>query len=153
MGFNLTPKRVLQGNSQLREVTEPFSFWHSVSAAILYFQTLCALLRSCSTPGTSLLHCFSAEAYLGTSITVPCTTDSSIGLPEFYVTHISLSDGPGCKIQEAQLLLCSSKWSETCGTEENGHQWSFAVRGLVLLPIKPLGMRMQWEHTTLTSVR
>ena len=59
-------------------------------------------------------------------------SDRLIGLLEFYVTHMSLSDRPRCKIQEAQLLLCSSRWSETCGTEENGHQQSFAVRGLTL---------------------
>ena len=94
-----------------------------MSAAILYFRTLCALLRSRSKPRTwRLLRCFHAEAYLGASISVPCTTDRSIGLPEFYVTYASLSDGPGWNIPEAQLLLCSSRRSETCETEENGHQ-------------------------------
>ena len=104
-----------------------------MSAVILFFRTLFALLRSRSTPRTwCLLRCCHAEAYLGASISVPCATDRLIGLSEFYVTHLSVSDGPRCKIQEAQLLLCSSRRSETYGTEEIGHQRSFAVRGLVL---------------------
>ena len=45
---------------------------------------------------------------------------------------MSLSDELGCKVPEAQLLLCSSRWSETCGTEEKGHHQSFAVRGLMI---------------------
>ena len=48
-----------------------------------------------------------------------------------YVTVNVTLNGPGCKLQEARLLLCSSRRSETCGTEENGRQQSFAVRGLV----------------------
>ena len=80
-----------------------------------------------------VLRCFHAEAYLGASISVSCATDSSIWLPKFYVTHTPLSNRLGCKIQEAQLLLCSSRRSETCGTEENGHQQSFAVRGLCIV--------------------
>ena len=55
----------------------------ALSAAILYFRTLCALLRSRSTPRTwCLLRCCHGEAYLGASISVPCATDHSIGLPE-----------------------------------------------------------------------
>ena len=45
----------------------------------------------------------------------------------------SLSDGPGCLDPEAKLLLCSSRRSETCETEENRHQRSFAVRDLTEL--------------------
>ena len=72
-------------------------------------------------------------------MSMPCATDNSIGLPEFYVTQTLLSDGPGCKIQEAQLLY-SSRRSETCGTEENGRQQSFTVRGLVTLSLKVIGV-------------
>ena len=97
------------GNRQAREATGPFLFWHSVSAAILYFRTLCALPRSRSTPSTRcLLRCCHAEAYLGASITVPCATDRSIGLPEFYVTHTSLSDGHGF---DHSSLNCSRKFA------------------------------------------
>ena len=40
---------------------------------------------------------------------------------------------PGCNVLEAQLMLCGFRWSETCGTEENGHQRKFAVRGLLVM--------------------
>ena len=33
-----------------------------------------------------VLCCFHTEAYLGPLTSVPCATDSSIGLPEFYIT-------------------------------------------------------------------
>ena len=48
---------------------------------------------------------------------------SSIGLPE-------LSDDRMLNVQEAQLIWRGSRQSETCGTEEHGHQRSFTVRSL-----------------------
>ena len=55
----------------------------TLSVAILYFRTLCALLRSCTTLRIQcLLRYFQAEAYLDALTSVPCATDRSIGLPE-----------------------------------------------------------------------
>ena len=128
-----------------------------MSAAIFKnFRTLCALLRSRSTPRTlCLLRCCHGEAYLGASISVLCATDRSIGLPELRHCKRSLSDEPGCKIPEAQLLLCSSTRSETCETEEKRHQQSFAVSGLahqaILLRVRCL-FRVDLNHVGMSVI-
>ena len=69
--------------------------------------------------------------YLNASISVPCATDRSIGLPEWRHFKRHFQTDPDVEIHaEAQLLLCSSIRSETCENRRNGHQRSFAVRGL-----------------------
>ena len=107
------------GNRQAREATEPFFILTVLSVAIFYFRTLCALLHSRSTPHTwCLLHCCHAEAYLNTSISMPCATDRSIGLPEFYVTHTSLSGRQGCKIVVVQLQTVGNAELKKTGINE-----------------------------------
>ena len=75
---------ILPGNKEAREGTAIFLIQHSSERHhVFYFRTLCALLRSRSTPRTwCLSRCCHGEAYLGASISVPCATDRSIGLPE-----------------------------------------------------------------------
>ena len=73
----------------------------ALSAAILYFRTLCALLRSPNKPRTwCLLRCCHAEAYLGASISVPCATDRSIGLPELRHCKRYFQTDPDVEIQK-----------------------------------------------------
>ena len=66
-----------------------------------YFQTLCALLRSRSTPRTwCLLRWCHGEAYLGALISVPCATDRSIGLPELRHCKCHFQTNPDVEIQK-----------------------------------------------------
>ena len=66
-----------------------------------YFPALCALLRSRSTPRTwRLLRCCHGEAYLGASISMPCATGRSIGLPELRHCKRHFQTDPDVEIQK-----------------------------------------------------
>ena len=112
--------RLSPGNRQAREVTEPFLFWHSMSAAIfifsflyfhfifsfLYFHfifsnTVCATTLAYFTPSLAPLAVFfHAEAYLGALISVPCATDCSIGLPELRHCKLYFQTNPDVKFRK-----------------------------------------------------
>ena len=93
----------------------------ALSVAILYFRTLVCV--------TTLVY---YTAYLPPLALFPCrgvsrrTDKRTVCNRSFdrasWTTSLktSLSDGPGCWDPEAQLLLSSSRRSETCGTEETG---------------------------------
>ena len=104
----------------------PFYSDTELSAAILYFWTVCALLRLRSTLHTlRLLSCFHTEAYLGTSISELCATDSSMGFLNFQMNLDVKLRKPNC--------CCATPGGLTCETEENRHRRSFALRGLFSL--------------------
>ena len=112
----------LAGNRQVREATEPFFlFQHSVSAAnFIFSNTMCV---------TTLAY---YTTYLAPLALFPCRgvsrrTDKRTVCNRSF--DWALSHGPGCKIPEAQLLLCSSRWSETCGTEEKRPSTKFRCQG------------------------
>ena len=103
----------------------------ALSAAILYFRTLCALLRSRNTPRTwCLLRCCHAEAYLGALISVPCATDRSIGLPELHHCKRHFQTDPDVEIQKPNCC-CVAPDGRKHVKLKNVHQPSFAVRGLI----------------------
>ena len=82
---NLTP--ILQfWNQGRKKQGKRLSLFNSKTACVqpfFYFRTLYALQRSRSTPRTwCLWSCCHGEAYLSASISVPCATYRSIGLPE-----------------------------------------------------------------------
>ena len=121
------------GITQAREATGPFFFFfNSDTAWVQCFRTLCALLHSRSTLRTwCLLCCCHGKAYLGTPISVLAQQIVRLGFLNFtsHIRHFQMD--PDVKFRKPnKLLLCSSRRLETCGTEENGHQRSFAVRGL-----------------------
>ena len=71
------------GNKEAREGTATFLIQHSSERSHFLFSNTVCVLRSRSTPRTwCLSRCCHGEAYLGASISVPCATDRSIGLPE-----------------------------------------------------------------------
>ena len=105
----------------------------SAASHFIFSNTVCITSLRSTLRTYRLLHCFHTGAYIQcVSGRIDKHTVQQIVWLTF-LNFTSLSDGPGCKVQEAQLLLCSSRWSETCGTEESGHQRSFAdrPRGLV----------------------
>ena len=65
-----------QGIKKQGKGLQDFSSDIALSAAILIFSNTRVVHR------VRLLRCFHAEAYLDASISVPCATDRSIGLPE-----------------------------------------------------------------------
>ena len=112
---------VLSGNKEAREGTARFLCWHSAECShFIFSNTVCV---------TTLMY---YTAYLAPLALFPCrgvsrrTDKRTVCNRSFdrasWTTSLktSLSHGPGCWDPEAQLLLSSSRRSETCGTEETG---------------------------------
>ena len=125
--------KIVPGNKEPREGTARFLCRHSAECShFIFSNTVCV---------TTLVY---YTAYLATLALFPCrgvsrrTDKRAVCNRSFdrasWTTSLktSLSDGPGCWDPEAQLLLSSSRRSERCGTEENRHQRSFTVRGLIV---------------------
>ena len=113
--------KFLAGNKEAREGTARFLCRHSAECSHFIFpNTVCV---------TTLVY---YTAYLAPLALFPCrgvsrrTDKRAVCNRSFdrasWTTSLktSLSDGPGCWDPEARLLLCSSRRSETCGTEETG---------------------------------
>ena len=107
------------GNKEAREGTARFLCRHSAECShFIFSNTVCV---------TTLVY---YTAYLAPLALFPCrgvsrrTDKRAVCNRSFdrasWTTSLktSLSDGPGCWDPEAQLLLSSSRRSETCGTEE-----------------------------------
>ena len=120
--FRLNPgEREYQGIKKQGKGLQDFYADTALSVAILYFRTLVCV--------TTLVY---YTAYLAPLALFPCrgvsrrTDKRAVCNRSFdrasWTTSLktSLSDGPGCWDPEAQLLLSSSRRSETCGTEETG---------------------------------
>ena len=112
---------VISGNKEAREGTARFLCRHSAECShFIFSNTVCV---------TTLVY---YTAYLAPLALFPCrnvsrrTDKRTVCNRSFdrasWTTSLktSLSDGPGCWDPEAQLLLSSSRRSETCGTEETG---------------------------------
>ena len=97
----MTPVSLRQGIKKQGKGLKHFYSAIALSAAILYFRTMCALLRSRNTPRTwCLLRCCHAEVYLGASISVPYAKDRSIGLPELRHFKRHFQTDPDVEIQK-----------------------------------------------------
>ena len=116
------------GNKEAREGTARFLFRHSTECShFIFSNTVCALLRSCRTPRTlRLLRCFHAEAYLGALISIQIVRSGFLNYVTVNVifkrTRMLRSRSP---IVVVQLQTVKNMWNW-----RNGHQRSFAVRGL-----------------------
>ena len=117
----LTASILLTGNKEAREGTARFLCRQNAECShFIFSNTVCV---------TTLVY---YTAYLAPLALFPCrgvsrrTDKRTVCNRSFdrasWTTSLktSFSDGPGCRDPEAQLLLSSSRRSETCGTEETG---------------------------------